>query len=75
MKAEQVQLPEYREEKELLQQGHQYDNGIRMRRSAVRAGSQMFGHLCGLPANHVKISSVLHKKKIATGKRLQNIAV
>ncbi len=75
MKAERVLSSEFPEEKELLQRGHQYDNGIRTRRSVVRVNQQTFVHLYDLPVNHVKIFSVLRKKKIAIGKRLRNTAV
>ncbi len=72
MKAEQVLLSEYRVEKELLRRGHQYGNGIRTRRTAVRGDSPKFAHLYDLPVNHVKIFSELRKKKIAIGKTLRN---
>ena len=74
-KAEQDLLFELQEEKELPRQGRRYGNGIRMRRLAVRGDSQMFGHLYDWPVGRAKIFSVLHKKKTAKEKRLQNIAV
>ena len=75
MEAEQVLLFEFQEEKEPPPRGHQYGNGIRMRRSAVLEDSQTFAHLYDLPVNRAKIFSVLRKKKIAIGKKLRNIAV
>jgi hypothetical protein len=75
MKAERVPSFECQEEKEPRRRGHQYGNGIRMRRFAVREDSLTFAHLYDLPVNRAKIFSVLRKKKIAIKKRLQNIAV
>jgi hypothetical protein len=74
-KAEWVLLIELQEEKEPPQLSRRYGNGIRMRRFAVQADSQKFAHLYDLPVSRVKIFSALRKKKIAKGKRLQNIAV
>jgi hypothetical protein len=72
MKAEPILLFEYQEGKEPPRRGHQYGNGIRMRRSAVLEDWKMFGNLYDLPASHAKISSVLRKKKIEPRKNWQN---
>jgi hypothetical protein len=62
-KAKRVLMPEYPEEREQPLQGHQYDNDILMRRSAVREGWQMFAHLCDLPKGRVEIFLALRKMK------------
>jgi hypothetical protein len=57
MKTEQAQLFECREEREPPQRGHQYGNGIRMRRSVAREGTQTFAHLYDLQVSRAKIFS------------------
>ena len=75
MKAEQILLSECQEEKEQPLRGHLYGNGIRMKRSVVLDDSKTIAHLYDLPASRAKIFSVLCKKKIATGKKWQNVDV
>jgi hypothetical protein len=75
MKAERVLLFGCQEEKGLLPRGHQYGNGIPMRRSAVQDDSLRFAHLYDLPADRARIFSVLRKKKIARKKKWQNAGV
>jgi hypothetical protein len=75
MKAEQVLLFGCQEEKVLPPRGHQYGNGIRMRRFAVQDDSRRTVHLYDLPVGRARIFSVLRKKKIAREKKWQNAGV
>ncbi|HET7000420.1 MAG TPA: hypothetical protein VFI33_03895 [Puia sp.] len=75
MKAEWVLLSEYLEEKGPLPQGLLYGSGIRMRRSADQADSQMTVYLYDLPINRAKISSALHKKRTVAEKKQPNADV
>ena len=54
--------------------GRRYDNEILMKQFAEPEGPPMFAHHGDWPACHAEIFSVLHKKKIAAGKKLQKIA-